>query len=104
MPTDTDQDDSSIIVREVDETFHVRDESSANWVLRKIIAQREYRARCGASFEAQTRRSARREQFLMHRFGAELADWTKRQLANKYGKRRSIHFPAGVLGFRTAPM
>ena len=28
---------------EVDEGFHVRDEQSANWVLRKIVEERTYR-------------------------------------------------------------
>ena len=39
----------------------------------------------------------------MLRFGAELAEWTKQHLAGKFGKRRSIHLPAGVLGYRTTP-
>ena len=87
----------------VDEAFHVRDQQRANWVLKKIIAEREYRARCAAWFEAETRRSERREQFLMHRFGVELEEWTRQQLANQYGKRRNVLLPAGVLGFRTTP-
>jgi hypothetical protein len=87
----------------VDEEFHVRDQESANWVLKKIIAEREYRARCVAWFKAETRRSERREQFLVRRFEVELKEWTRQQITSKYGKRHSIHLPAGVLGFRTAP-
>jgi len=106
MPTETDGDSNEatgIVTREVDDTFHVHDQSGANWVLKKIIAEREYRKRCAAWFEAETLRSERREQFLMRRFGAELEEWTRQQIAKQYGKRRSIHLPAGVIGFRTAP-
>lgn len=102
MPTETD-DGPDIAPMAIDEAFHVRDQQSANWVLKKIIAEREYRARCAVWFEAETRRSERREQFLMHRFGMELEEWTRQQIASKYGKRRSVHLPAGMLGFRTAP-
>jgi hypothetical protein len=91
------------VASEVDEAFHVRDEQSANWVLRKIVEERAYRHRVQQWCDAETRRSERREQFLMLRFGAELAEWTKRQLAGKFGKRRSIHLPSGKLGYRTTP-
>lgn len=102
MSTETD-DEPGITPVEVDEAFHVRDERGANWVLRLIIGEREYRARTAAWFDAETRRSERREQFLMHRFGSELAEWTRQRLQKQYGKRRSIHLPAGVLSFRAAP-
>jgi hypothetical protein len=102
MSTETDDGRDTAPVG-VDEAFHVRDQPSANWVLKKIIAEREYRARCAAWFDAETRRSERREQFLLHRFGMELEEWTRQQLAGQYGKRRSVHLPAGVLGFRTTP-
>src|SRR5206468_4077872 len=61
------------------------------------------RQRVADWWEAETRRSERREQFLWHRFGAELADWTRRQLQAQYGSRRSLHLPSGVVGFRTEP-
>jgi Bacteriophage Mu Gam like protein len=102
MPTETDDGKDGVPVA-VDDTFHVRDHQSANWVLKKIIGEREYRARCVAWFEAETRRSEHREQFLMRRFGVELEEWTRQQLAGRHGKRRSVHLPAGILGFRTAP-
>ena len=68
-------DEVEIVIREVDETFHVRDESGANWVLRKIVEERAYRERVARWCEAETLRSERREQFLMHRFGGELEEW-----------------------------
>jgi phage host-nuclease inhibitor protein Gam len=91
------------VISDIDESFHVRDEQSANWVLRKIVEERAYRQRVQQWCDAETRRSERREQFLMLRFGAELAEWTKQQLQKQFGKRRSIHLPSGTLGFRTTP-
>lgn len=103
MPTDSEIDESRLVVAEVDERFHVRDEQSASWVVRKIIEERAHRQRVVAWSEAETRRSERREQFLMHRFGAELAEWARQQLAKQFGKQRSIHLPAGRIGFRVEP-
>jgi len=87
----------------IDDTFHVRDEQSASWVVRKIVEERAHRQRVAGWFEAETRRSERREQFLLHRFGAELAEWARQQLAKRFGKQRSIHLPGGRIGFRVEP-
>lgn len=103
MPTESETDDAAIVVAEVDDRFHVRDEQSASWVVRKINEERAYRRRVADWCEAETRRSERREAFLLHRFGAELADWTRRQLAKQFGKRRSVPLPAGIVGFRIEP-
>ncbi len=102
MPTDCDAEDAAIVVAEVDR-FHVRDQSSASWVLRKIVEERAHRQRVGEWFEAEIRRSERREAFLLHRFGAELAEWTREQLAQQFGNHRSIDLPAGTIGFRNEP-
>jgi hypothetical protein len=101
MPTEAD-DDPAIAI-EVDDRFHVRDEQTAAWVVRKVVEERAHRQRVADWYEAETRRSERREQFLLHRFGAQLSDWTRHQLHQQYGKRRSIHLPSGVVGFRTEP-
>jgi hypothetical protein len=103
VETEVEPDEGAIILREVDEQFTVRDEKSAAWVVRKIVEERTYRERVAGWCEAETRRSERREQFLFHRFGGDLSDWTRRQLESQYGSRRSIHLPSGVIGFRTEP-
>src|SRR5437763_5583553 len=90
-------------IREVKNAFHVCDDRSAAWVVRKIVEERAHRQRVADWCESETRRSERREQFLLHRFGAELADWTRQQLQAQYGSRRSLHLPSGVVGFRTEP-
>jgi hypothetical protein len=103
VTTDLDDDDAAVVLAEVDERFHVRDEASATWVVRKINEERAHRRRVMQWHEAELRRSERREAFLLHRFGAELTDWTRQQLAKQFGKLRSIHLPSGIVGFRVEP-
>jgi hypothetical protein len=103
MPTESEIDESALVLKEVDDRFHVRDDQSASWVVRKISEERAYRQRVAVWCDAETRRSEGREAFLLHRFGAELTEWTRQQLAKQFGKRRSIHLPAGVVGFRVEP-
>src|SRR5262249_50253278 len=87
MPTEVEADDIALVVAEVDERFRIHDERSASWVVRKVVEERAHRQRVAAWFAAETRRSERREQFVLHRFGAELSDWAQQQLAQQFGKR-----------------
>lgn len=103
MPGESDIDGIALVVAEVDERFHVRDAQSASWVVRKIVEERAHRRRVADWFEAETRRSEHREAFLLRRFGAELSEWVRRELATQHGKQRSIHLPAGRVGFRIEP-
>lgn len=103
MPTETDSEDPSTIVSVPDEGFHIHDAASANWALRLIVAERDYQARTAAWYEAETRRSQRREEWLMYRFAGQLERWTRGELAKQYGKRRSVRLPAGVLGIKSQP-
>jgi phage host-nuclease inhibitor protein Gam len=102
MPTDINDEFVDSAVVDVDDRFHVCDERSANWVLRKVIELRAYRQHVAEWAEAETIRADRQEAFLLHRFGAELERWTRDQLAQQRG-RKSIRLPAGKLGFRTSP-
>lgn len=85
---------------EVPISFSVRDEASANWVVRKITEARRYaqKAKEFADFEA--RRAAREEEFFLRRFGDELSAWAAAQIAAVKGKKKSINLPAGCVGFR----
>ncbi|HEV2295594.1 MAG TPA: PEP-CTERM sorting domain-containing protein [Tepidisphaeraceae bacterium] len=102
MSTEIETDDRADAV-EVDEQFHVRDDGSANWVVRKLAECRAYRERVARWAQAETLRAERQEAFLMHRFGDELEAWTREQIGKQHGRRRSIALPAGVLGFRREP-
>lgn len=92
-----------VVVDECDGAFQVRDEQTANWVLRKLVEQRLYRERVRKWAEAEIVRSERQEAFLLRRFGLELEAWTRAQIAMQYGNRRSIDLPAGRLGVRQEP-
>lgn len=102
MSTEIDADDQNVGIK-VDDEFHVRDERSANWVLRKIAECRSYRERVARWAQGETLRADRQEAFLMHRFCSELEAWTRQQLGKQHGRRQSIALPAGVLGFRREP-
>jgi phage host-nuclease inhibitor protein Gam len=88
---------------QVDESFHVRDAATANWVLRKILAARRY-AECVREWAAaEVKRAQREEEFFLVRFGGELEEWCRRQIQEDGGRRRSVNLPAGVMGFRRTP-
>lgn len=103
MSTESDSEVADAVAAEVEESFHVRDEGSANWVLRRVTECRAYRERVARWAQAETLRAERQEAFLMHRFAAELEAWAREQIGKQHGRRRSIALPAGVLGFRQEP-
>jgi hypothetical protein len=83
--------------------FRVHDAATANWVVRKIVEARTYAARVKAWAELEQRRAQREEEFLLRRFGAELEEWVRQQIAHQHDGRRSVNLPAGSVGFRTEP-
>lgn len=83
------------------EGFTVRDEASANWVVRKIVEARKYGERVQAWAAAELRRAQREEEFFLHRFGADLERWAREQIGTLQDGRKSIAIPSGTLGFRT---
>jgi hypothetical protein len=103
MSTETEADEDPVVAVDVDERFHVRDEGSANWVVRKIAECRSYRERVARWAQAETLRAERKEASLTHRFGAELEAWARAEIGKQHGRLRSIALPAGVLGFRREP-
>jgi hypothetical protein len=98
-----DEEDSAVIGAVPDEGFQIHDAASANWALRLIVAERDYQTRTTAWYEAEMRRSKRREEWLMFHFAGQLEQWMRGELVKQYGKRRSIQLPAGVLGLRNEP-
>ena len=83
------------------EGFHVHDDATANWLVRKIRECRAYAARVTAWAAAETRRAQSEEQFHLERYGRQLEQWAATRLEG--GKRRSIPLPAGTIGFRQHP-
>ena len=96
--------DSGIVAMEREvEGFSVRDESTANWLIRKIAECRAYRERVERWAAMEIKRAEREEAFFTTRFGGQLETWARRQIAKQHG-RKSIKLPAGTVGFRTEPI
>jgi hypothetical protein len=93
-------DDDAHAPPDLPERFAVRDESSANWVVRKIVEARAYQARIKDWAERETRRIEREEEFLVRRFEGELARWATTAMKAFKGKRKCVSLPAGRIGFR----
>lgn len=87
---------------EVPEAFSVCDESSANWLVRRIVEARAYAERVTTWAEREKRRARREEEFFMHAYGRQLEDWAAGRIALLGGRRKSLNLPAGSVGFRTA--
>jgi hypothetical protein len=87
----------------VREPFSIKDERTANWLVRKICEYRSYADHVAAWAEAEMRRAHRDEQRLLERFGAQLERWAADQLAACKGRRKFIALPAGTIGFRLQP-
>jgi hypothetical protein len=86
---------------EVPADFAVRDQDTANWVVRKIAEARTYQQRIREWAAREEARAAREAEWFLGRYGGELASWVEKQTAG--GKRRSVALPAGVAGFRKQP-
>jgi hypothetical protein len=100
---DIEKDDEADVAAVVPPQFEVRDESTANWLVRRVVECRAYAERCAAWAEAERRRAERDEEFLLFRFGGQLAEFARQQIAAAGGRRKSITLPAGTAGFRTLP-
>jgi hypothetical protein len=83
------------------EGFHVHDETTANWLVRKIRECRAYAARVTAWAASEIHQAQSEERFFWERYGGELERWTAARLSNS--KRRSVPLPAGTIGFRQQP-
>ncbi|CAN5407786.1 hypothetical protein BH09PLA1_BH09PLA1_01490 [soil metagenome] len=87
----------------VPEKFTVNSAEAAAWVVRKIVAAREYRARVKLWADLEYRRAEREEERLMYLFSDQLRRWTEAEIATFKSRRRSIDLPSGRVGFRTVP-
>jgi hypothetical protein len=89
------------ILRVVPQKFSICDERSANWLVRKIIAARDYGQHVKEWAELERRRAEREEQTLLFLFGKQIEAWTKDQVEILGGRKKSISLPGGgTLGFR----
>ena len=83
--------------------FHITDEASANWLLRKLAnieAEKKRVTANAAAIVAQLDSDADR---LLHVYGSELQAWTRAELARKGNRRKSLPLLQGTCQFRTVP-
>ena len=101
--TESDGATETLEVALVPEQFAVRDNSSANWVIRKILESRAYAKRCAEWCEQEQARARRTEEFFLVHYQQQLIDFARQQLREENGRRKSVNLPAGRIGFRAEP-
>src|SRR4051794_29700288 len=75
--SESDADVDLEVLKTVPKQFRIDDEQSANWLVRKVIAAREYGERVKAWAEQERRRAEREERTLMFLFGRQIEVWAK---------------------------
>jgi hypothetical protein len=90
------------LLKSVPKAFCIEDEKSASWVVRKIVAAREYGERVKEWAAQERRRAEREEQTLMFLFGRQVERWVQTEITRLNGKRKSLVLPGGTVGFRTS--
>ncbi|MGN6726123.1 MAG: hypothetical protein ACTHLZ_09410 [Tepidisphaeraceae bacterium] len=83
--------------------FSISDESSANWIVRRIVEARAYARRVETWAAIEIQRSTSDERRFLHRFGPQLETWLRQEITAHHLRRKSIALPAGQLGLRKAP-
>jgi Bacteriophage Mu Gam like protein len=96
--------DADLLEPEMPEQFHVHDDDSANWVVRRIVECRAYAKRCAEWCDREQTRAKREEDFFMFRFGPQLLEFARQKIAAAGGRRKSVALPAGTIGFRSEPL
>ena len=97
---------SPAVASTVPDAFHVHDESSANWLVRRVRECRDYAQRVTAWAAAEVRGAEAEERWLLERFGHQLEQWVRQRLEqdpSPRGRTRSVSLPAGVVGLRSEP-
>jgi hypothetical protein len=91
------------VLKVVPRHFEIVDEKTANWLVRKIVAAREYGERVKEWAERERRRADREEHTLTFLFGRQIETWAKTEIEKLNGRRKSLCLPAGTVGFRSQP-
>jgi hypothetical protein len=88
------------VLRTVPKAFEIADENTANWLVKKVVAARQYGERVKEWAEQERRRAEREEATLLYLFGRQLERWVKGEIERLAGKKKSICLPGGTVGFR----
>jgi len=88
------------VLKGVPKAFEINSESTANWLVKKVIAARLYAERVAKWAEQEQRRAEREEFTLMFLFGRQIERWARKEIEQFNGRRKSIALPAGKLAIR----
>jgi|SRR5665213_2833610 len=80
--------------------FAVEDEKSANWLVRRIIAARQYALNVKTWSQIEQRRAEREEATLLFLYGRQIEMWAREEIEKLGGRRKSINLPGGTVSFR----
>src|SRR5689334_19620543 len=84
----------------VPQRFAVKDESSADWLVRKLVEAEAHIRRVKEQSDREVRRTEREREFLLMRYGPDLERWTRAELVKHKGRRKSLLLLSGTVGFR----
>src|SRR5689334_1388550 len=79
--------------RDEKESFAVRDEATANWVVRKIVEARAYGERVKAYAERELKRAKRQEEFFLNQYGRGLEEWARQRIGEQGGRLKQVRLP-----------
>jgi hypothetical protein len=85
------------------EQFTIHNHRTANWLVKRIVANRQYGAQVKRWAESELKHVARTEAFLLERYGRQLEQWAVHQININGGRRRFVALPAGRVCLRRAP-
>ena len=91
------------VLKTVPKQFEITDDKTANWLVKRIMQSRAYAQRVKDWADQEIRRASREENTLLFLFGRQIETWVKDEIEKLNGRRKSIHLPAGSVGFRTTP-
>ena len=95
--------ESSELCPHVNSKFEVHDDTSAAWVVRKVVEARTYAERVRTWAAAELRRAEQEESWFLQRFGGQLEGWLRAELTQRGGRRRCVALPSGTIGLRQQP-
>jgi hypothetical protein len=88
------------LLKSVPKRFCIDSENAANWLVRKVVAARNYGVAVKAYSEKELRRASREEEVLLFLFSRQAEEWARVEIERLGGRRKSIILPAGSMCLR----
>ena len=103
MTAETADDEAQAAALAVPERFEVHDRDSAEWLVRKLVEADAHIRQVHQQADREVRRTERERDFLRMRYGPQLERWTRQQVEQSKGRRKSVLLLSGTVGFRRVP-